>query len=187
MRTRHTTEVAPYEGEYVWAEIVDDEDPGPQHSHEKKPTSRGSASARIARYAAAALRTIAGNAVPGLRHAWAATAHWTTLAYMSEEEIRRRLVKRHLDTYVEQREEVTADINRLGKKAQKLTREAVDFGLTTEEGQRLKDLGTQLKLRRTAGAALTQIPFDITTAQPTREQIRRYRTVRALGRFAGLL
>ncbi|WP_327156682.1 hypothetical protein [Streptomyces tubercidicus] len=187
MSTRHTTEVAPYEGEYVWAEILDDEDPGPQHSHDDKPTSRGPTAARIVRYAAAALRAVTGGTLPGLRHAWAATAHWTTLAYMSDEEIRRRLVKRHLDTYLEQREDVTAGINRLGKKAQKLTRDAIDFGLTAEEGRRLKDLGTELKLRRTAGAALAQIPFDITTAQPTREQIRRYRTVRALGRFAGVL
>ncbi|MFF4950583.1 hypothetical protein [Streptomyces chattanoogensis] len=189
MSTSRTTEVAPYEGEYVWAEIIDDDDPGPQHTQEEKPTSarRGPAAARTARYAAAALRAISGGTVPGLRHAWAATAHWATLAYMSDEEIRRRLVKRHLDAYLEQRHDVTADINRLGKKAQKLTRDAVDFGLTAEEGRRLKDLGTELKLRRTAGATLAQIPFDIAAVQPTHEQIRRYRTVRALSRFAGVL
>ncbi|KIZ17362.1 hypothetical protein [Streptomyces natalensis] len=185
MSTHHSTEVAPYEGEYVWAEILDDDAPGPQQ--EKPGPSRRPAAVRVGRYTAAALRAVAGGTVPGLRHAWAATAHWTTLAYMSDEEIRRRMVKRHLDTYLEQREDVTADINRLGKKAQKLTRDAVDFGLTTEEGRRLKDLGTELKLRRTAGAALAQIPFDIAAVQPTREQIRRYRTVRALGRFAGVL
>ncbi|WP_411121278.1 hypothetical protein [Streptomyces sp. x-19] len=187
MSTDHSTQLAPYEGEYVWAEILDDKDPGPRKDHTDKPTSHGPGAARAARYAAGVLRLVAGGTLPGLRHAWAATSHWTTLAYMSDEEIRRRLVKRHLDTYLEQREGVTADINRLGKKAHKLTREAVDFGLTTEEGRRLKDLGTELKLRRTAGAALAQIPFDITTAQPTREQIRRYRTVRALGRFTGVL
>lgn len=185
MSTSRTTEVAAYEGEYVWAEIIDDETPGPQQ--EEPAASRGLAAARVARYAAAALRAITGGTLPGLRHAWAAAAHWTTLAYMSDEEIRRRMVKRHLDTYLEQRDDVTADINRLGKKAQKLTRDAVDFGLTAEEGRRLKDLGTELKLRRTAGAALTQIPFDIAAVQPTREQIRRYRSVRALGRFAGVL
>ncbi|KPC61264.1 hypothetical protein [Streptomyces chattanoogensis] len=185
MSTHHTTEVAPYEGEYVWAEIVDDDAPDPQQ--EKPATSRGPTATRVARCAAAALRAIAGGTLPGIRHAWAATAHWTTLTYMSDEEIRRRMVKRHLDTYLEQREDVAADINRLGKKTQKLARDAVDFGLTAEDGNRLKDLSTQLKLRRTAGAALAQLPFNLAGAQPTREQIRRYRSVRAFGRFIGVL
>ncbi|MFF4286006.1 hypothetical protein ACFY0R_11860 [Streptomyces sp. NPDC001633] len=187
MSTSHTTEVTAYEGEYVWAEVLDEDDSGPQKDHAEQPASRGRAAARVARYAAAVVRAIAGGTLPGLRHAWAATAHWTTLAYMSDEEIRRRMVKRHLDNYVAQRQDVTADINRLGKKAQKLTRDAVDFGLTAEEGRHLNDLSAELKLRRTAGTALAQIPFDVKGVQPTREQIRRYRTIRALGRFAGVL
>ncbi|WJY43219.1 hypothetical protein QT196_38830 (plasmid) [Streptomyces sp. P9-2B-2] len=185
-------DIAPYEGEFVWAEIVDDQEPGP-HSNEDQEqpadtTGQGPSTARrTALHAATVLRAVAGHTRPGLGHAWAAISHWTTLGYMSDEEIRRRLVKRYLDTYIEQREDITADINRLGKKAQKITRDAVDFGLTAEEGRRLKDVGTELKLRRTAGSALTKIPFDVAGAQPTGDQVRRYRSVRALGRFVGVL
>ncbi|GAB7036024.1 hypothetical protein AB0G35_24100 [Streptomyces sp. NPDC021749] len=191
--THHTAggEVVPYEGEYVWAEIVDDE-PGPRPEEDQEQptgarTRRGAHGRAAVRAAATVLRALAGHTGPGLRHLVAATSHWTTLGYMSDEEIRRRLVKRHLDTYIEQREDITADINRLGKKAQKLTRDAVDFGLTAEEVRRLKDVGTELKLRRSAGQALTKIPFDVAGAQPNAEQVRRYRSVRALGRFVGVL
>ncbi|GLW19710.1 hypothetical protein Stsp01_64530 [Streptomyces sp. NBRC 13847] len=183
-------DIAPYEGEYVWAELVDDEDPGPHPDEDQEQPADAHDPRRPARAVGRAtvtvLRAIAGHTGPGLRHAWAATNHWTTLGYMSDEEIRRRLVKRHLDTYLEQREDITADINRLGKKAQKITRDAVDYGLTAEEGRRLKDVGTELKLRRTAGQALTLIPFDVAGAQPTGDQVRRYRSVRALGRFVGV-
>lgn len=192
--THHHTaggEVAPYEGEYVWAEIVDDEEPGPRPDEGQEQPAGAHKTRRSGRAAARAtatvLRALAGHTGPGLRHLAAATSHWTTLGYMSDEEIRRRLVKRHLDTYIEQREDITADINRLGKKAQKLTRDAVDFGLTAEEGRRLKDIGTELKLRRSAGTTLTKIPFDVAGAQPTGDQVRRYRSVRALGRFVGVL
>ncbi|MFE6743871.1 hypothetical protein [Streptomyces tubercidicus] len=191
--THHHTprgDIAPYEGEYVWAELVDDEEPGPHDEDQEQPPGahdRRRPARAVGRAAATVLRAIAGHTGPGLRHAWAATSHWTTLGYMSDEEIRRRLVKRHLDTYIEHREDITADINRLGKKAQKLTRDAVAWGLTAEEGRRLKDVGTELKLRRTAGQALTKIPFDVAGAQPTGDQVRRYRSVRALGRFVGVL
>ncbi|MFI2360445.1 hypothetical protein OG582_39435 (plasmid) [Streptomyces anulatus] len=186
----------PYEGEYVWAEIVDDEDPGPQdqeHGQEHGQTGRTAAdraaytARRAAHYAAAAARYTAGQTSPGLRHAWAATVHWTTLGSMSDEEIRRRLLKRHLDVYTEQREDTTTDINRLNKRAQKLAREAVDFGLTAEEAARLKNTHAELKLKARAGTVLGKIPFQTKLLQPTPEQIRRYRTVRAFGRFTGVI
>lgn len=179
-----------YEGEYVWAEILDDDHPGPrrdQHDNGDQEHRTPGRPHTVAHHAATAVRFIAGQALPGLRHGWAAAAHWTTLGYMSDEEIRRRLVKRHLDTYLEQRDDTRADIERLNKKAQKLARDAVDFGLTPEELARLKDTNTELKLRARAGTALTQIPFQTVLVQPTAEQIRRYRTVRGLGRFAGII
>ncbi|WP_185994227.1 hypothetical protein, partial [Streptomyces benahoarensis] len=148
------------------------------------PTPSNTATARATK---TVLRTIAGHTLPGLRHTWAALHHWTTLAYMSDEEIRRRLVKRHLDTYVEQRDDITRQIEQTSKKTRKLARDAVDFGLTREDAKRLKDLGAELQLRRTAGTALTQIKFDVAGAQPSTAQVRRFRTLRALGRFAGVL
>ncbi|MGW1656602.1 hypothetical protein [Streptomyces atratus] len=197
MSTTHPRhgQLEPYEGEYVWAEIVDDEDPGPrQHHDQEQAQRRGSAAHRaastgrsIARYAAAAARYVAGQTGPGLRHGWAATVHWTTLGSMSDEEIRRRLVKVHLDTYTEQREDTTTDIKRLNKRALKLAREAVDFGLTPEEAARLKNTHAELKLKARAGTALGRIPFQTELLQPTRDQVRRYRTVRSLGRFAGVI
>ncbi|MFE7045537.1 hypothetical protein ACFU9X_40855 [Streptomyces atratus] len=197
MSTTHPRrgQMEPYEGEYVWAEIVADEDPGPrQHHDQEQAQRRGNAAHRaastgrsIARYAAAAARYVAGQTGPGLRHGWAATIHWTTLGSMSDEEIRRRLVKVHLDVYTEQREDTTADIKRLNKRAQKLAREAVDFGLTPEEAARLKNTHAELKLKARAGTALGRIPFQTKLLQPTRDQVRRYRTVRSLGRFAGVI
>ncbi|WP_331734490.1 MULTISPECIES: hypothetical protein [unclassified Streptomyces] len=199
MSTTHPnhSQMEPYEGEYVWAEIVDDEDPGPRrhHNHDREQAQQhgnaagGAASTRrnIARYAAVAARYVAGQTGPGLRHGWAATVHWTTLGSMSDEEIRRRLVKVHLDVYTAQREDTTADIKRLNKRAQKLAREAVDFGLTPQEAARLKNTHAELKLKARAGTALGRIPFQTELLQPTPDQVRRYRTVRSLGRFAGVI
>ncbi|MFB8036627.1 hypothetical protein ACFC5Z_27555 [Streptomyces sp. NPDC056004] len=196
MSTTHPThgQVEPYEGEYVWAEIVDDEDPGPRQNDQEQAQQRGNAAHRaastgrsIARYSAVAARYVAGQTGPGLRHGWAATVHWTTLGSMSDEEIRRRLVKAHLDVYTAQREDTTAEIERLNKRAQKLAREAVDFGLTSQEAARLKNTHAELKLKARAGTALGRIPFQTELLQPTPDQVRRYRTVRSLGRFAGVI
>ncbi|MFE3144264.1 hypothetical protein [Streptomyces scopuliridis] len=193
---RNARDLEVYEGEYVWAEVLDDDHPGPRRDqngngseeHGQDGRRGPQAGARTAgHYAAAVVRIVAGHTVPGLRHGWAAAAHWTTLGYMSDEEIRRRLVKRHLDTYIEQRDDTRADIERLNKKAQKLAREAVDFGLTQEEGARLREVNGELRRRARAGKALAQIGFATEMVQPTGEQIRRYRTVRSLGRFAGVI
>ncbi|MCM2394341.1 hypothetical protein [Streptomyces albipurpureus] len=181
----------PYEGEYVYAEVLDDDHPGPrtdtQEDDRERSSDRWQGARKAARHAATAARVIAGQTLPGLRHGWAATIHWTTLAYMTDEEIRRRLVKHHLDTYTEQRDDTRTDIERLNKKAQKMAREAVDFGLTPEEAARLRSTNGELKRRARAGQVLAKVPFDVRMVQPTPEQIRRYRTTRGLGRFAGII
>ncbi|MFE7808518.1 hypothetical protein ACFU51_28375 [Streptomyces sp. NPDC057430] len=177
-----------YQGEYVWAELVDDEEPRADDGQEQPGSStRPSAGRRIAQYAATAARLALGATGPGLIHGWQATVYWTTVGYMSDEEIRRRLVKKHLDTYVAQRDDTVHDINKLNKKAQRLARDAADFGLTREEALQLKDVAGELKRRRTAGLALAQIPFDVTAVQPTADQIRRYRTTHGWARFAGVI
>ncbi|MEU3602245.1 hypothetical protein ABZ714_26535 [Streptomyces sp. NPDC006798] len=187
-------EMEPYEGEFVWAELLDDDHPGPRTDDSQDqedgpgPTSRGRRPGRsTARYAATAARAVRGQILPGARHGWAATVHWALLAYMTDEEIRRRLVKKHLDVYIEQRDDTRHDIERLNKKAQKLARDAADFGLTPEESAQLRSTNTELKRRARAGKVLAQVPFDARLVQPTAEQISRYRSVRSLGRFAGIV
>ncbi|MFF0754570.1 hypothetical protein [Streptomyces sp. NPDC004267] len=179
-------DVEVYQGEYVWAELVDDEEPA-KDDRQEQPGSSRPGDRRTAQYAATALRAVLGATGPGLRHGWQATMHWATVGYMSDDEIRRRLVKKHLDTYVGQRDDTVHDINRLNKRAQRLARDAADFGLTREEALQLKDVASELKRRRTAGLALAQIPFDVAAVQPTADQIRRYRTTQGLARFAGVI
>ncbi|WSM44638.1 hypothetical protein OIE78_34280 (plasmid) [Streptomyces cellulosae] len=145
------------------------------------------AAGRCAHYALTVFRVVSGHTGPGLRHGWDALMHWTTVAYMSDEEIRRRLVKKHLDTYIADRETARSNIDRLSKKTSKMAREAVHFGLTPEEAGRLRETNTELQRRRRAGTALARIPFDVEAAQPTEGQIRRHRTVQSLARFAGVL
>ncbi|MDD9383129.1 hypothetical protein M8Z33_42085 [Streptomyces sp. ZAF1911] len=177
-----------YQGEYVFAELVDDEEPCTADDQDP-PRRRPAADTirRLTRGAAIALQVLGRHTTPGLRHGWQATVHWTTVGYMSDDEIRRRLVKKHLDTYTDQRDDTASDISRLNKKAQKLAREAVDFGLTREEASQLKDVTGELQRRRTAGTALARIPFDVEAVQPTADQIKSYRTHQGLARFAGVI
>lgn len=156
------------------------------HNDDAERTNHATAR-RCAHHAATVLRFVSGHSGPGLRHGWDALMHWTTVAYMSDEEIRRRLVKKHLDTYIADRDAIRSNINRLSKQTGKLAREAVTFGLTPEEAARLREINTELQRQRRAGTALARIPFDEETAQPTEAQIRRHRTVQSLARFAGIL
>jgi hypothetical protein len=179
--------------DYAWAEFVDD-DPGPASAttapNADRPGNQDRNSPQPSRAAHAistALRTAAGHTLPGLRHAVAVLGHWTALRYISDEEIRRRLVKRHLDAYVAQRDDTRHDLERLGNKVRRLSRDAADFGLTVEERRSLVDVSRNLQHRRNAGAALARIPFDAVAVQPTRAQIRRARSLRAAGRFVGVI
>ncbi|MEV0989923.1 hypothetical protein [Streptomyces sp. NPDC049949] len=175
-----------YQGEYVFAELVDDEELRPADD-QAPPRRPADTIRRLTRGAAIALQILAHHTTPGLRHGWQATVHWTTVGYMSDDEIRRRLVKKHLDTYTDQRDDTASDISRLNKKARKLAREAVDFGLTREEASQLKDVTGELHRRRAAGTALARIPFDVEAVQPTADQIKSYRTHQSLARFAGAI
>jgi hypothetical protein len=185
--------------EHVWAELVDDADPGPNSSTTPPGTSAdpgpqtgprirpGVLTVRVTHVIAAAVRFVASHTLPGLRHAAAVIGHWTALRHMSDDELRRRLVKRHLDAYVAQREDSRAEIERLGKKVRKISRDAADFGLTMEERRSLVDLSRSLQYRRNAGSALARIPFDAVAVQPSREQVRRARSIRALARAVGVI
>lgn len=181
--------------EYLWAELVDDDDPGPNSSTTHPDPSDqararirlGTLTARTAHAIAATVRAGAGHTLPGLRHAAAAVGHWTAVRYVSDDELRRRMVKKHLDAYIAQREDTRHDIERLGKKVRRLSRDAADFGLTMEERRSLLDLSRNLQHRRNAGAALARIPFDPVAVQPTRTQIRRARSLHAAARFVGVI
>ncbi|MFI1259057.1 hypothetical protein ACH4U6_35615 [Streptomyces netropsis] len=182
---RPPSEVARYEGEWVWAELVDDDEPGPAHDDVPGGPSRSrQAAQRAAHCARTVIGFIAGHTGPGLRHAWALTLHWTSAAYMSDEELRRRLVKRHLDEYTQQRDDASAGVQQVNKKLKKLTADAAAFGLDSAEKQQMRDLMSELLRRRAGLTALEKIPFDPTQVQPTTEQIRRARSVMALQRAA---
>ncbi|WP_424217730.1 hypothetical protein ACN20G_36845 (plasmid) [Streptomyces sp. BI20] len=196
-------DIEPFEGEWVWAELVDDETPGSDSRRTRTTTNpaparrgedaeggrhRAEPSGRtVAQAAATILRAAGAQVVPGLRDLARGLHHWTTVAHMSDEEIRRHLVKRHLDLRDEQREEVRAEVTRLTKRTAKLTRDAVDWGLTAGEAARLKDAGVNLKLHSTAAKVLHKQQLDLAAIQPTPDQIRHHRTTRTLARAAGVV
>ncbi|QKW55044.1 hypothetical protein [Streptomyces buecherae] len=182
-------EVEPYEGEFVWAELVDDDDPGPRTDPPTPDPTPGpharQAARHIARCAATVARTIAGRLLVGGRHGLAALRHWAAVAYMSDDEIRRRLIKKHLDRHIEDREHATHRVSRLSKQFSKLASTAADYGLDAGERKRLRDTARELDRRRAGLKALEKIGFEAT--QPSAEQIRRARSLRALGHVAGVL
>lgn len=151
-----------------------DADDGDQEQPEPKET---------APRAGAAARAVAGHLTPGLRHGWALLTHWATAGYMSDDEIRRRLVKKHLDKYEEDRETAAMHVRRLNKKAAKISSDLAYYGATHQEASRLRDMSSELNRYRNAGKVLGSLEFDRELAQPTPAQIRRVRTLRALTRF----
>lgn len=178
--------LSPYEGEYVYAELVDDEDPADDTDDRSARDERIRAAAGwTAHCAATAVRAVAGHTGPGLRHAAAIVRHWMGVAYMSDEEIRRRLIKRHLDEHQAARMTAQGDVDRLRRQVTKLAEEAARYGLTNEAARRLRHLNGRLALRAKGLASLEQLPFA--PLEPTLEQIRRARSMRALGHFAAVL
>ncbi|MFC7917602.1 hypothetical protein [Streptomyces sp. NPDC057386] len=184
-----STELAPY-GELVFAEIVDEDEPGPQRETQDPPADErvprsSTAARRVAHCARTAAAAIAGQILPGLRNALSAARHWLRVGYMSDDEIRRRIVNRPLEADRARREEALAAVHRLEKKLQRRLEDAAAYGLEAAEKQAIRDLSRELRRRRNGLDALQSVPF--TPEQPTPEQIRRARSLMALGRFSALL
>ncbi|MFJ6438245.1 hypothetical protein [Streptomyces sp. NPDC091416] len=185
-----STELAPY-GEPVFAEIVDDDEPGTQRETQEPPADERvqrrpwTAARRVAHCARTAAAAIAGQTLPGLRHALSAARHWLRAGYMSDDEIRRRIVNRPLEADRARREESRAAVRHLEKKLKRRLEDAAAYGLEAPEKQTIRDLSRELRRRRTGLNTLQSVPF--TPEQPTAEQIRRARSLIALGRFSALL
>ncbi|MFE9258568.1 hypothetical protein [Streptomyces sp. NPDC006879] len=128
-----------------------------------------------------AARFVAGHTLPGLRHAWRLTLHWSALRYMTGDEIRRRIVKKQLDHHTERRDDAVSARDTTLKQMTKLVDKAADDGLNTPEKRRLRDLGAEADRRRNGLAVLNALPFA--PAQPTAAQIIRWRAMRGTVRF----
>ncbi|MER7690590.1 hypothetical protein [Streptomyces sp. NPDC097610] len=184
------TELAPY-GELVFAELVDDDDPGPQQESQAQPADPGTrrrpwvTARRVAHCARTAAGAIAGQILPGLRHALTAARYWLRVGYMSDDEIRRRIINKPLEADVARREEARSAIRRAEKKLKRLLEDAAAYGLEASEKQRIRDLSLEIRRRRNGLTALQSVPFA--AEQPTEEQIRRARSLMALGRFSALV
>ncbi|MGW1616421.1 hypothetical protein ACWCQZ_44640 [Streptomyces sp. NPDC002285] len=184
-----STELAPY-GELVFAEIVDDDDPGTQRETQEPPADERvprswTAARRVAHCARTASAAIASQILPGLRHALAAARHWLRVGYMSDDEIRRRIVNRPLEADRARREEALTAVRRLENKLRRRLEDAAAYGLEAAEKQAIRDLNRELRRRRNGLDTLQSVPF--TAKQPTPEQIHRARSLMALGRFSALL
>ncbi|MFE9000599.1 hypothetical protein ACFYOY_00380 [Streptomyces sp. NPDC007875] len=164
-----------YEGEFV----NDDEPqpkPGPAQAASRRRTTR-----RVAHATATAARFIAGRTLLGLRNIWALTVHWAALRYMTGDEIRRRIVKTQFDHYSERRDDARTARDTTLKQMSKLVDKAAEDGLSGPEKNRLRDLGAEADRRRNGLAVLNAMAF--TPAQPTAEQISRWRGTRGAVRF----
>jgi hypothetical protein len=180
-----STELAPY-GELVFAEIVDEDEPGPQRETEDPPADERvprswTAARRVAHCARTTAAAIGGHTLPGLRNALSAARHWLGVGYMSDDEIRRRIVNRPLEADRARREEALTAIRHLEKKLWRKLEHAAAYGLEATEKQAIRDLSREIRRRRNGLDALQAFPF--TPEQPTPEQIRRARSLMALGRF----
>ncbi|MEV6502206.1 hypothetical protein [Streptomyces prunicolor] len=167
-------EVIVYEGEFV------DDEPQPEAGPAKE-TDRRRAARRVAHAAVTAARFIVGRTLPGMRNAWALTVHWAALRYMTGDEIRRRIVKKQFDHYTERREDARTARDTTLKQLSKLVDKAAEDGLSSPEKNRLRDLGAEADRRRNGLAVLNAMSFA--PAQPTAEQISRWRGTRGAVRF----
>ncbi|ATM24769.1 hypothetical protein SMD44_p10270 (plasmid) [Streptomyces alboflavus] len=179
-------------GEIVFAELVDDDDPGPQQDAQEPPAAAAQKRPRrraTARHVAYCARTAAGaiaqHLLPGLRHALAAARHWLRAGYMSDDEIRRRIINKPLEADLARREEARTAVLRLENKLRRKVNDAAAYGLEPAEKQAIVHLNQELRRRRNGLAAVQAVPF--TAEQPTGEQIRRARSLMALGRFSALV
>ncbi|MGW1496138.1 hypothetical protein [Streptomyces sp. NPDC002402] len=185
-----STEVAPY-GDLAFAEPVDDDDPGPQQEAQAQPADPGTrrrswaTARRVAHCARTAAGAIAGQILPGLRHAMSAARYWVRAGYMSDEEIRRRIINKPLEADLARREGARTAIRRAEKKLKRLLEDAAAYGLEAPEKQRIRDLSLEIRRRHNGLTALQSVPFA--AEQPTEEQIRRARSLIALGRFSALV
>jgi hypothetical protein len=188
-------ELVPYTGETVWGEVLDEApaDRGNSHTHAeaegagtRPPGPVRGATRAAARLAGLGVRA-AGHAVaartgPGLRHALALARYWIHQSYISDEEIRRRILKRQLDDYTHQREGARSTIGQLQKRVRKLTRTAADFGLSDSEREHMAALMEEITRRQGGLAILENVPFR--PEHPTAAQIRRARSIQTLVRSA---
>ncbi|MCX4682328.1 hypothetical protein OG413_44915 [Streptomyces sp. NBC_01433] len=187
-----STELAPF-GELVFAELVDDDDPGPQQGEQAPRTAPNTprlrqlraAARRVAHCARTAACAIAGHVLPGLRHALSAARHWLRAGYMSDDEIRRRIINKPLEADLARRHEARTAVRRLENRMRHRLEDAAAYGLDASEKQTIRNLSLELRRRRNGLAALQSVPF--TAEQPTDEQIRRARSLRAFGRFSTLV
>ncbi|MFM9462870.1 hypothetical protein ACKI1K_08440 [Streptomyces scabiei] len=184
------TELTPY-GELVFAELVDDDEPGPQQETQAQPADPGTrrrswgTARRVAHCARTAAGAIAGQILPGLRHALSAARYWLRAGYMSDDEIRRRIINKPLEADLARREEARTAIRRAERKLKRLLEDAAAYGLETSDKQSIRDLSLEIRRRRNGLAALQSVPFA--AEQPTEEQIRRARSLMAFGRFSALV
>ncbi|MER5988055.1 hypothetical protein [Streptomyces sp. NPDC001787] len=187
-----STELAPF-GELVFAELVDDDDPGPQQGEQAPRTAPNTprlrqlraAARRVAHCARTAACAIAGHVLPGLRHALPAARHWLRAGYMSDDEIRRRIINKPLEADLARRHEARTAVRRLENRMRRRLEDVAAYGLDASEKQTIRNLSLELRRRRNGLAALQSVPF--TAEQPTDEQIRRARSLRAFGRFSTLV
>ncbi|MFJ5785500.1 FtsK/SpoIIIE domain-containing protein [Streptomyces hydrogenans] len=170
----------PYLGEIVDAEIVDDDEPHP-HPHDDPTTTPRARSRRLAVAAA----TVARHTAPGFRHMCVIAVHWTTAAYMSDEEIYRRIVKRQLDAHTRTREEKAEEIQSTHRALDRLAKKAADGTLAdpTRAKTRALELARTMSNRKAELAALAAVSFETTARRPTPAQVARARSLRAARRF----
>ncbi|MFD0394339.1 hypothetical protein ACFQ3Z_26530 [Streptomyces nogalater] len=109
------------------------------------------------------------------------TVHWAALRYMTDDEIRRRIVKKQFDHFTERHDDAVTARNTTLKQMSKLVDKAAEDGLSGPEKNRLRALGTEADRRRNGLAVLNAMPFA--PDQPTAEQISRWRGTRGAVRF----
>ncbi|MFZ3491657.1 hypothetical protein ACODT5_00190 [Streptomyces sp. 5.8] len=185
-----SAELAPY-GELVFAELVDDEDSGPQQE-EQAPTARPGIRQRlriavrlVAHCTHTAAAAIARHTLPGLRHGLSAARYWLRAGYMSDDEIRRRIINKPLEADQARRDEARSAIRRGERKLNRLLEDAAAYGIEASEKQKIRSLSQEIRRHRNGLTALEAVPF--TADQPSQEQIRRARSLMALGRFTALV
>ncbi|WP_128977523.1 type IV secretory system conjugative DNA transfer family protein [Streptomyces roseicoloratus] len=175
----------PYEDEIVDAELLPPDHPGPRTDEDAAEAPRPGRSARIAAAARGVLGSVVRQVGTGCRHAHQLTRHFATAASVSDEELRRLLVKKQLTRHTSLREEADERTAEVRKQLQRLDRRAAADGWTKSDQEQAKDLRAELAGRERAQTGLATRPF--TPIQPTADQITSARTRTTWKRAAGLL
>ncbi|MEU6400703.1 FtsK/SpoIIIE domain-containing protein [Streptomyces cinnamoneus] len=176
-----STELTPYEGEYVWGEFVEDDasgagapDPADEPATHRRPS-------RMSQKVTTAARAVAGLTGPGYANLWHVAVHMISGGHKSDDEFRRALVKIQLDQYQQQRTEAQTGLTEAEKRLADLMSTAATTGLNQDQKIAVHQARDEVRRRQTGLTALRAQPFE--PVQPTADQITRARSVSGAKRF----